>query len=105
MAKRVLNPYIFIGLGGSGGKTLQYLHYYLDQRLKRAGWEGGMPKAWQFLWFDVPPEPEQLIGDSGIPPLPIENYYSFTSAQVDSLYQIDDALRIDGQLAERTMMG
>ena len=72
-------------------------------KIKRAGWEGGMPKAWQ-LWFDVPPEPEQLIGDSGIPPLPIENYYSFTSAQVDSFYQIDDALRIDGQLAERTMM-
>ena len=101
---KVLNPYIFIGLGGSGGKTLQYLHYYLDQRLKRAGWEGGMPKAWQFLWFDVPPEPEQLIGDSGIPPLPIENYFSFTSAQVDSLYQIDDALRVNDQ-AEKTMMG
>ena len=58
---RVLNPYLFIGLGGSGGKTLQYLRYYLDQRLKRSGWEKGLPDAWQFLWFDVPPEPEQLI--------------------------------------------
>ena len=63
---KVLNPYIFVGLGGSGGKTLQYLHYYLDQRLKeRLGRRNA--KSWQFLWFDVPPEPEQLIGDSGIP--------------------------------------
>lgn len=90
---RVLNPYLFIGLGGSGGKTLQYLRYYLDQRLKRSGWEKGLPDAWQFLWFDVPPEPEQLIADGGIPSLPIENYYSFTNSQISRLDQIDDAVR------------
>ena len=31
---KVLNPYIFIGIGGSGGKTLQYLHYYLSEKIK-----------------------------------------------------------------------
>ena len=40
-----------------------------------------MPKAWQFLWFDVPVAPEKLTTDTGIPPLPLENYYSFTNTQ------------------------
>ena len=76
---KVLNPYIFIGIGGSGGKTLQYLHYYLSEKIKRKGWESGMPKAWQFLWFDVPVAPEKLTTDTGIPALLLENYYSFTN--------------------------
>ena len=88
---KVLNPYIFIGIGGSGGKTLQYLHYYLSEKIKRKGWESGMPKAWQFLWFDVPVAPEKLTTDTGIPPLPLENYYSFTNTQIHDLYQIEDA--------------
>ena len=41
-----------------------------------------MPKAWQFLWFDVPVAPEKLTTDTGIPPLPLENYYSFTNTQL-----------------------
>lgn len=101
---RVLNPYLFIGLGGSGGKTLQYLRYYLDQRLKRSGWEKGIPDAWQFLWFDVPPEPEQLIADGGIPSLPIENYYSFTNSQISRLDQIDEAVR-SKEYGEKLIMG
>jgi len=88
---KILQPYLFIGVGGSGGKTLQYLHYYLSERIKRKGWNGNFPKAWQFIWFDVPTQMEKLTQDTGIPSLPMENYYSFTNQQIHQLYQIEDA--------------
>ncbi len=67
-----LGRYLFIGLGGSGGKTLQYLHNNLS--LKLASVNKPMPKGWQFLWFDVPQNPDSLESGSGIKPLP-EKYY------------------------------
>lgn len=51
----MLRPFLIIGVGGSGGKTLRAVRYELELRLQAAGWTGGIPEAWQFLHFDTPP--------------------------------------------------
>ena len=50
----MLRPFILVGVGGSGGKTLRAVRYTLDLRLRAAGWEEGIPDAWQFLHIDTP---------------------------------------------------
>ena len=55
MADRAL----FIGVGGSGGATLQYLYNDLESRLRELKWEGGVPDAWQFLHIDATSNPDE----------------------------------------------
>lgn len=50
----MLRPFLIIGVGGSGGKTLRAIRYELELRLQAAGWNDGMPEAWQFLHYDTP---------------------------------------------------
>ncbi len=50
----MLNSFLFIGVGGSGGKTLWTLKADLEQRLKEVGYEGEWPTCWQLLHIDVP---------------------------------------------------
>lgn len=49
-----LNPFIFIGVGGTGGKTLGVIRQALADSLERVGWRKGWPRGWQFLHIDVP---------------------------------------------------
>jgi hypothetical protein len=49
-----LSPMIVIGCGGSGGKVVLNLRKRLEADLRRRGWEGGIPDAWQLKWIDVP---------------------------------------------------
>jgi hypothetical protein len=56
---------LFVGLGGSGGKTLRVLKRDLQEWLKDHEWEGGFPKGWQFLHIDTPPTPDGLEAGSG----------------------------------------
>jgi hypothetical protein len=55
MADRAL----FIGVGGSGGATLQYLYADLELRLRELGWNDGVPGAWQFLHIDATLNPDE----------------------------------------------
>jgi hypothetical protein len=48
----VLRPFLFVGVGGSGGDTLRHLHRELNHRLHRAGLSE-MPTGWQFLHIDT----------------------------------------------------
>ena len=50
----MLSPFLIVGVGGSGGKTLRALRSNLESRLKEVGWEKGIPEAWQFLHVDSP---------------------------------------------------
>jgi hypothetical protein len=50
----MLSKFLLVGVGGSGGKTLRALKNNLELRLTQAGWDSGMPAAWQFLHIDSP---------------------------------------------------
>ena len=57
---------VFVGLGGSGGKTLRFLKRDINRWFDEIGWTKGMPKGWQFLQIDTP-----TIQDGVIPTAPM----------------------------------
>ncbi len=59
----MLNKFLLIGVGGSGGKTLRYTWRELERRLDATKWDRGIPRAWQFLHIDVPEQPDIEIGN------------------------------------------
>ncbi|WP_419918447.1 tubulin-like doman-containing protein [Candidatus Poriferisocius sp.] len=52
------NRFLFVGLGGSGGKTLRFLKDQIIRWMKENEIEGGIPSGWQFLHIDVPSRPD-----------------------------------------------
>ena len=50
----MLRPFLLVGVGGSGGKTLRAIKQSLELRLQQEGWHDGWPKAWQLLHVDSP---------------------------------------------------
>ncbi len=49
----MLRPFLLIGVGGSGGKTLRTMRQTLLRRVRQAGWTGdGLPEGWQMVWVD-----------------------------------------------------
>ena len=64
----MLQKFLLIGLGGSGGKTLRFTWKEANDRLKGEGWPGGMPQGWQFLHIDVP----EMVDASNTEIFPIE---------------------------------
>jgi hypothetical protein len=61
----MLRPFLLIGVGGSGGKTLRIVHHELERLLREIGWEEAFPAGWQFLHVDVP-----SVADGDDPDLP-----------------------------------
>ena len=69
----MLRKFMFVGLGGSGGKTLRYLRHELMSWLDTIGWRGDFPVGWQMLHIDTPTKQDgQEITD--VKMLPSENY-------------------------------
>ena len=52
-----LNPYLFIGVGGTGGKTIGVIRETLLATVKSLGMTT-LPLGWQFLHIDVPTDPD-----------------------------------------------
>ena len=53
----MLQPFLFVGVGGSGGKTLRAIKAELTDIIEVAGWNvrsQGFPAMWQFLHIDTP---------------------------------------------------
>lgn len=51
----MFRPFLFVGLGGSGGKTLRFVKKELQLWLNEvAPEEANLPEAWQFLHIDSP---------------------------------------------------
>ena len=75
-----LSPFVFIGVGGSGGKTLRVIHEALSNKLMNIGWEGEWPAAWQFLHIEVASAPDGI--EPGLPfTLPLSDFLPLTTPQ------------------------
>ena len=80
----MLAPFLLVGVGGSGGKTLRTARADLERRLATLGWDEGFPEAWQFIHIDVPTTPD---GNSPDLPggLPAGSYRGLVGSGVDYL--------------------
>lgn len=75
-----IQPFIFVGVGGTGGKTLGVVRKTLSDTLSRIGWEEGWPEGWQFVHIDVPADPDTDAG-KGAFSLPRTSYVPLTTAR------------------------
>jgi hypothetical protein len=86
----MLRPFLLVGVGGSGGKTLRVIREDLQRRLAQAGWSGDLPQAWQFVHVDVPTHADG--NDRDLPAqLPTRDYKGLVSTGLD-YRTIDSAL-------------
>lgn len=93
-----IQPFIFVGVGGTGGKTLGVVRKMLDDTLARIGWEEDWPDGWQFVHIDVPADPDANTSDTPYG-LPRTSYVPLTTNR--STYQgYHDA--ISRELAQAT---
>jgi len=76
----MLRPFLLIGVGGSGGKTLRGVRKALQLKLEQEKWRGGWPDAWQFLHIDSPIS--QDGAEFPAPFLPQDQYLSLVPAGV-----------------------
>ena len=74
-----IQPFIFIGVGGTGGKTLGVIRQTLQDALDRIGWDGDWPDGWQFVHIDVPADPDADTGANKYS-LPRSSYVPLTTA-------------------------
>ena len=88
----MLRPFIIIGVGGSGGKTVRALKQSLAAQLESMGWQGGLPEAWQFLHIDSPTAQDGLSFPA--PLLPQNEYLSLVPN--GATYQTVHSAAVDG---------
>ncbi|MCJ1683980.1 tubulin-like doman-containing protein [Rathayibacter sp. VKM Ac-2928] len=98
----MLRPFLLIGVGGSGGKTLRGIKYQLELKLQQLGWEGGIPAAWRFLHFDTPTVQDGM--EYQAPFLPRQDYRGLVSTaatfdivhgSITSAHATNNAMRHD----------
>ncbi|HMR47759.1 MAG TPA: tubulin-like doman-containing protein [Arachnia sp.] len=93
-----LRPQLFIGVGGTGGKTVGMIHYQLSEALKRVGIMK-MPAGWQFLHIDVAAEVDVRTQDLFYE-LPRDAYVPLTNNQSTYIgldQTIGKSLAVQGQ--------
>lgn len=98
----MLQKFLFIGVGGSGGKTLRIIREELELRLASRGITQ-FPKAWQFLQVDVPVSPDGF--DPDLPPqLPAGSYVGLAAPNL-SYKNLDELLQKKGDSVVRHTAG
>ncbi|MGV8910843.1 MAG: tubulin-like doman-containing protein [Propionicimonas sp.] len=99
----MLRPFLLIGIGGSGGKTLRVVREDLVRRMAQLGWTGDLPQAWQFLHIDVPTHADG--NDPDLPAqLPLRQYQGLVAPGL-TYRTIDSALAGVGRTAMGDAMG
>lgn len=94
--------YFFIGLGGSGGKTLRFLKRDLRRWLDENGAaDQEFPKAWQFLHIDTPTAVDGTGIGSDVPMLESDEYLGLVSSGVN-FGQIQNMLDSDLSMHDET---
>lgn len=71
-----MRPFLVIGLGGSGGKTIRYLKQGLAEWLGEVGWTTGVPRGWQFIHIDTPDTQDSPVLPGGPDLLPPNEYFT-----------------------------
>jgi hypothetical protein len=82
----MLQKFLMIGVGGSGGTTLRYVWRELDRRLRSVRWEDPMPQGWQFLHIDVPENVDVIAGDVPADVGPNHHYLGLAQAPQEYAY-------------------
>jgi hypothetical protein len=79
----MLRPMLFIGVGGSGGKTLRTISESIKVQLQEIGFENSIPSAWQFLHIDT-----TVIQDGADYPAPfLEEHQYYSAARAGMMYK------------------
>ncbi len=92
------NRFLFIGLGGSGGKTLRFLKDQIQRWMKAHGIDGDIPSGWQFLHIDLPPQPDGDEINDRVPHLAADEYVGLVPVGIT----FDDVQRqLDASAARR----
>lgn len=55
-----MKKFLFVGVGGSGNKTLRFLKRSVARRLEELGYAGPMPRAYQFVSIDLDEQDSDL---------------------------------------------
>ena len=106
----MLSPFLIIGVGGSGGKTIRAMRQTLLRRLRAKGWKGEFPEAWQFLEIDT--ISTQGGGNFTAPLLPANqflglvpqnvNYAGLRTQLIQKMPRTEQNLALGGWIPENT---
>lgn len=85
----MLRPIIMIGCGGAGNKVVRHTREAVERQLKRAGWDHGVPRAWQFIGIDS----NVFQEDSMVPLLPSNDFIQL-ARRFHTYQQLHDELMV-----------
>ncbi len=86
----MLAPFLLVGVGGSGGKTLRAVRQELQLRLREVGWDGPFPSCWQLVHIDVPVRQDGTQDISQL--LPAQDFCGLVEPDINYV-NIDKVLR------------
>ena len=95
----MLRPLLVIGVGGSGGKTVRSMIQAFERKFVSARYEGGIPKAWQFLQIDT-----TYDGNEFPAPMLDTNSFHQVLAPGDGFYEVLRSISSRGDVADQQKM-